>query len=260
MKVKVLTDNTAGYLFLAEHGLSFYIEFKDRAFLLDAGSTDVFLKNAEKLQLNLQQKVGAVFLSHGHGDHGNGLKYLKNKTLVAHPDVFMSRFHKGDDEQVGLALSQEEIESNYQLIVSREPYRIYEDVIFLGEIPRKNNFESKSTPFVDASGNPDFVPDDSAVCFVENDSIVILTGCSHAGICNIIDYAIEVTGISKIKAVMGGFHLLNNDIKTEKTIEYLKQMNIQHVIPSHCTALPALLAFSAVFKPIQVKTGMTFEF
>lgn len=260
MKVKVLTDNTADCYFLAEHGLCFYIEFRDRAFLLDTGCSDVFLKNAQNLEIDIHQMVEIVFLSHGHWDHGDGLKYLQNKILVAHPEVFMKRYSKKDKRSVGLTMSRDEIESAYHLKLTQKPLELHDGVIFLGEIPRKNGFESKSTPFIDASGNPDFVPDDSAVCFIENDSILLLSGCSHSGICNIIDYAIEVTGISKIKAVMGGFHLIKNEVQTQKTIEYLQQKNIEHIYPSHCTDLSALLAFNNTFNTIQVKTGMTFDF
>ncbi len=250
----------AGQRFLAEHGLSYYIEYKDKSYLLDTGHTDVYLRNAEKMGLNIQQHVDTIFLSHGHWDHGNGLRYLDNKTLVAHPGVFIKRYHKGDKDQIGLTLNRKEIEARYRLIVTKKAYEVQPGVFFLGEIPRKNRFESKTTMFIDEHGYADYVPDDSALCFIEDGFLIIVTGCSHSGICNIVEYAKRITGINGIKAVIGGFHLKNKDSNTDSTIEYLKKQEIRYILPSHCTELPALSAFYDAFGSKQVKTGMTFDF
>ena len=98
--------------------------------------------------------------------------------------------------------------------------------------------------------------DDSAVVVIQNNEIIVVTGCSHSGVCNIIDYACKVTGINNVKSVIGGFHLKHNDLQTKKTIEFLKKNNINHIHPSHCTQFPALVAFSKNFKIEQLKTGM----
>jgi len=81
MKLTVLTENTASKNFLTEHGLSYLIEYNGKKILFDTGHSDVFLKNAKQLNINLDE-VETVVLSHGHWDHGNGLKHLKNKTLI----------------------------------------------------------------------------------------------------------------------------------------------------------------------------------
>ena len=159
----------------------------------------------------------------------------------------------------GLKMSKTELYDRYDVQTSIAPLKLDKSVFFLGEIPRRNDFESKVTPFVDAKGEADFVIDDSALVFIEGDSIIVVSGCSHSGICNIIDYAIHVTGISKIKAVIGGFHLKNDDALTAKTIKYLKQLQIEHIYPSHCTELDALCAFRREFKFKQLRTGNTLD-
>ncbi len=94
---------------------------------------------------------------------------------------------------------------------------------------------------------------------VEN-KLVIITGCSHSGICNICEQAKKVTGISEIRAVVGGFHLKTQNRQTSETIEYFKKNKVEKLFPSHCTELPALAAFYDAFKIQQVKTGMIFKF
>lgn len=260
MQLTVLTDNCAGGSFCAEHGLSYLIESNGVKVLFDTGHTDVFLKNASKIGIDIPNTINTIVLSHGHWDHGNGLKYLKDKTLITHPDAFMKRFRGSDNTYIGLDLTMEQLKDRYDLVTTKEPYKISESILFLGEIPRHTEFESKTTSFVDKNNQPDFVPDDSAIVIVENNELFIISGCAHSGICNTILYAQKITGIRKVKAVFGGFHLKKNNKQTQETIRFLKQNNIEHIFPSHCTELEAIIAFSKVFTISQVKTGTTFNF
>jgi 7,8-dihydropterin-6-yl-methyl-4-(beta-D-ribofuranosyl)aminobenzene 5'-phosphate synthase len=259
MKLSVLTENTSSAGFTAEFGLSYFIEKDGKNILFDTGHTDIFLKNAEKLKLDIQ-KTDLVVLSHGHWDHGDGLKYLNSQNLLCHPAAFIKRYHKRDHSYIGLELSLEEVKQKFNLSISSKPWRISENVWFLGEIPRSNDFESQTTSFIDEKNDPDFVPDDSALAIIENNELIVITGCSHSGICNIVEYAKEVTGTNKLNTVMGGFHLKRNDDQTRKTIRYFKQQVVKNILPSHCTQLPALAAFYDEFKIKQVQAGMVFNF
>lgn len=259
MKLTVLTENAAGGRCLAEHGLSYLIESQGNKVLLDAGHSDVFLRNAAYLGIDLNNEIDSVILSHGHWDHGDGLRHLKGKSLYFHPQVFINRYRRSDDTYLGLKMSEAEMHSQFNLHTSISPIEVKPGILFLGEIPRINDFEAKSTPFIDADGKPDFVLDDSAVVVTEDDGIVVITGCAHAGICNTVAYAISVTGVTNVKAVVGGFHLKKNDAITSKTIEWLKEIGVQDVLPTHCTELEALSAFSREFGATQLKTGMTVQ-
>lgn len=256
MKITVLTENVAGGKFLAEHGLSYLIEIDDEKILFDTGHSDVFLKNAKTLEIDIENEVKTIVLSHGHWDHGDGLRFIENKKLITHPASFSKRFGKSDNRYVGLSLSKEEIQKKFNLSETINHYQISTNLIFLGEIPRLNDFESQETSFVFESGDDDFVPDDSAIAAVVNNELVAITGCSHSGICNICEQAKKITGISKIKAVIGGFHLIYNDRQTLETVQYFKNNQVEKLYPSHCTQLPALSAFYNEFKIIQVKTGI----
>ena len=259
MKLTVLTENTAGGNFLAEHGLSYYIEYDNKKILFDTGATDVFLQNANKLNIDLNE-LDFVVLSHGHWDHGNGLNFIENKPLICHPNSFIKRYRKGEEKNIGLELSYKEIKDRFLLITSKISFNISENIIFLGEIPRVNNFESQTTSFVKENGDDDFIEDDSALAIIKNKELIIISACSHSGICNIVEYAKELTGIKKVRAVIGGFHLKKQDNQTKKTIDYFKQNDIETLLPSHCTQLPALAMFYDEFKIEQVKTGMIFNF
>ncbi len=256
MEITILTDNCAGGPYQAEHGLSYLIKHRGKTVLLDAGHSRVFRNNAERLGINLEQEVDAIVLSHGHWDHGNGLKYLQGKRLITHPESFQQRYRKGDDENIGLAEPLSFYRVNYQLELSAEPLEVEPGIIFLGSIPRLNDFEAQTSAFINAQNEPDFIPDDSALVLVSDTFIDIVTGCSHSGICNILDYAQNVTGIQKIRCVIGGFHLKQNNQQTQLTIAYLQELGVQKVYPSHCTQLDALRAFAEVYPIQQVKTGM----
>ncbi|MFB6342261.1 MBL fold metallo-hydrolase [Saccharicrinis sp. FJH62] len=259
--ITVLNDNTPGRGMLSEHGLSFHIQTDDRKILLDAGPGDVFKKNADKLGIDLYD-IDAVVLSHGHWDHGNGFKYLPSLPLYAHPAVFKKRYHKERNEDyVGLDFNRADFEERFDLHITDKPFQLGRNIWFLGEIPRLNKFESKSTAFIDEAGTEDYIPDDTGVAVRTKGGLIVISGCAHAGIVNTINHAQKVTGIEKVRAVMGGFHLKKADEVTRQTIREIKQLDIKEVYPSHCTDLPALAMFFNTFGMNQVRTGdvLTFE-
>ena len=260
MKIIVLTENHAGGQYGAEHGLSYFIESKDFKFLLDTGHSDLFLKNAEKGGINLNEEVDTIVLSHCHWDHGNGLEYIKGKKLICHPDSFMKRYRKGGIDNIGLHHPHSFYSTNFNLEESREPQEIFPSVFFLGEIPRRTGFESNMTPFTDESGNPDFVPDDSAIAIVTDGKLSVLSGCAHSGIVNIVEYARKISQVQELKMVIGGFHLKQRNKQTMETIEYFKNNRPEILIPSHCTDLPALSLFHDTFKTPFLKTGDVINF
>ncbi|MGC9343862.1 MAG: MBL fold metallo-hydrolase [Bacteroidales bacterium] len=255
MKIIVLTDNHAGGRFGAEHGLSWFIESPDYKFLFDTGHSDLFLRNAEKSGINLPSEIDTVVLSHGHWDHGDGLEFIQGKKLVCHPGVFIKRFRKGGIENIGLKRTKDEYLKMFDVHMTINPIEIFNGVWFLGQIPRKTSFESKSTGFIYENGDPDYVIDDSAIALVKNNELSVISGCAHSGIVNIVQYAMEITGIKKLKLVAGGFHLKQNNQQTQKTISWFKDYKSEILLPSHCTQLPALAAFHKEFGSLQLKTG-----
>lgn len=101
MKLNVLIENCAGSRFFAEHGLCYLIEHEGEKFLFDTGHTDIFIKNANTLGIDIQKEIDTVVLSHGHYDHGDWLQYFDDKILITHPEVFIKRFRKKKNSNIG---------------------------------------------------------------------------------------------------------------------------------------------------------------
>src|SRR4030042_4026351 len=259
MKISVLTENHAGSFTMAEHGLSYLIEYDGKTILFDTGQSDMYLKNAQIMNINMKN-LDMIILSHGHFDHGDGLSYLPGSNLLCHPGCFVRRYRKTDKKYIGLKNTRDELSSMYNMITSAGPYKISDKIYFLGEIPRLTDFESQSTSFVFEDGTPDFVMDDSALALLLPEGVFVVTGCGHAGIVNTLEYTRKITGISELFGIMGGFHFKEIDRQTKETIRYLKENRLKHILPSHCTELPALAAFHNNFGIMQVKTGDILEF
>ncbi|MEI7579853.1 MAG: MBL fold metallo-hydrolase [bacterium] len=242
MKITLLTENAVGgtnwQTCLAEWGLSLLIEFNGKRILFDTGITDIYLKNAAVLGIDLEN-IDAVVLSHHDLDHIGGLKFLQpqeKKLLVTHPRVIATLKENSSDL------------TNYQISASREALEFLPDIYFLGEIPRITNFES-------GKANNDPMPDDTALAIKTKYGVIVITGCSHAGICNICETAKKVSG-QNLYAVIGGFHLLKNDLQLiDQTITYFKAEKPQYICPIHCIGTPALVRFSQELKIKKVGSG-----
>jgi 7,8-dihydropterin-6-yl-methyl-4-(beta-D-ribofuranosyl)aminobenzene 5'-phosphate synthase len=250
-------------IFLAQHGFSAFIE-TEKKILFDTGSTDVFIYNAALFGIDLNV-TDLIVLSHGHWDHANGLRFLHmegmKKKLLAHPDVFIDR-HKATGEYNGMPYNQEETAEKFDIVLSREPYQVSDNIYFLGEIPRANEFEAQKTTFFyiyEGKKLQDFIVDDTALAIKTEKGLVIVTGCSHAGICNIIEYAKEVTGQEKVYIVMGGFHLLGDQVQLQKTIGYFQKNKVDYLYPMHCTDLKSLSKFHETFGIKKICAGDTIE-
>jgi len=247
----VLCDDQAkmAYLdriFLAQHGLSMWIE-ADIKILFDLGSTDVFLHNAALLGIDVAS-ADLIVLSHGHWDHANGLKYLPEtggqKPLSVHPGAFVNRC-KATGEYNGMPFDFHTASDLFHLFPSEGPYRITDRFFFLGEIPRTNEFEAQQTTFFYRDGEEryeDFILDDSALAITSEAGLIIISGCSHAGVCNIVEHARRVTGLNDVRMVIGGFHLLGNAAQVQSTVDYFGKNPVEQLYPMHCTDLAAQCA------------------
>lgn len=263
IKIIVLNDDRCLTKdFNNEHGLSLYIKTDEKKILFDSGQTDIYRQNAKKLGVDLDD-IDCVVLSHGDYDHSNGLKYLSKKVdLICHPDFIKDRISKRTGKYGGIDESKEEILDKFNLIETKNPYFITNNIVFLGEIPRKTSFEEgRNLPMMVDTGDTYSHLDDSALVIKTDDGIVVVAGCSHSGICNIVTYAQEVTKENKVLAVFGGFHLKDIDDQMLNTIEYMKRLDINNVYLGHCTADAVCGEFAKELKDkaIIISTGETYN-
>lgn len=251
MKLVVLVDNNTlnDKYFIAEPAVSYYIETEGKRILFDTGYSDIFIRNARKMNINVGN-IDIISISHGHEDHSNGLKYYldnvrdKRILLYAHSLAFNKK--KLNGEMICSPYSMELLSDYFDIKTSKEPINITKKLIFLGEIPCKFDFEKRySMGKIKVNGEyvDDFLYDDSALVYKGKEGLFVISGCSHSGICNIIEYAKKVCNNDNIAAVIGGFHLIEDDERLRKTIEYFKKNNIKKIYPCHCTSLIAKSKF-----------------
>jgi len=248
-------------IFKGAHGLSLFIR-AEKNILFDTGPSKVFLDNAAILGLDLKN-LDWIALSHGHWDHTDGLAALADrigkKQLIAHPSVFTDR-HKPTGEYNGMALSRDAVQAAFDLELCKAPRQLTPTVYFLGQIPRINDFESRSTLFYQLDGEeklPDFIEDDTALAVKTDQGCVVIAGCAHAGICNICDHAKAVTGQDRIHMVLGGFHLLAPGEQLDHTIDYFRANPLDRLLPMHCTGFEALCRFCCDLGAEKLSTGQT---
>lgn len=278
MKLTILCDNHTliDRYFLGEPGLSFLIEDQGKRILFDAGYSDVFLKNAAKGSENLME-LDYILLSHGHLDHTWGLVPLiqsyqeaaaekrpcRIPSLIAHPKALEEKQDE-DGAPIGSLLTAEILSRHFPLKLTEDPLQVTENLFFLGEVPRENNFENLHPVGYRMNGNkkePDHLPDDTALVYKGSEGLVIITGCAHAGICNILDYARKVCGEDRIHAIIGGFHLLSpSPSLLGETLGFLKEARVQSLYPCHCTDLASIFALSQVAPVSQVGAGLVIHF
>jgi len=246
---------------LAEHGFSSLITVTEgdtsRSMLFDFGfSAHGAAFNADALGVDLT-RVEAMALSHGHLDHVGGLAELVAKTgktnlpLVLHPAAFRNPRFKKITEAFKVtfpAFTREKAEGAGAAVVDTEsPYGMLDQrAAFLGQIPRKTAFEQGAPNLcceIDGQEQPDPFDDDSAMVFnVKGKGLVVLSGCAHSGIVNTVTYARQATGVERVMAVMGGFHLSGMDVDAviRPTIEALKTIDPTYIVPTHCTGRRAI--------------------
>ena len=276
MNLKVLVDNNAliDRYFLAEPGLSFYINDEGHEVLFDLGYSDIFIQNAEKMGVNLLQ-ISDIVISHGHLDHTWGLEPLARRLnearfekspcsrprLVAHPKAFTSVV-ADDSNEFGSLMSADKLSKHFNLELSRKPVVITPRLTWLGEVPRNFAFENlQNFGQKDGENSVDMVPDDSALVFTSEKGLVIITGCSHAGICNIVEYAKEVCGQEQIADIIGGLHLMNPPPEQlEGTLEYLGKQGLKDLHACHCTDLQSKIALSRVINVREVGVGLEISY
>ncbi len=253
---------------LAEHGLSLLVTVhrgeEKHTLLFDTGYTRVgVLHNMEKLEIN-PNEAEIIVLSHAHMDHTGCLYLLLDQmtrpmTLAVHPDAFLfPRFKELKDGKrlkfPRTLIKDELIHRNVDLLETKNPTPILGDMVMItGEVERRTGFE-KGLPnaLIERDGKLEEDPiadDQSLVIHLKGKGLVVVSGCSHAGIINTVLQAKEITGVQKVHGILGGFHLIgpSAELLLESTIEELIKMEPKVLVPMHCTGWKGIHRISEVF-------------
>ena len=274
MELTILTDNNTiiDRYYLGEPGFSAYIREENLKILFDLGYSGVFLQNAWKMGIFLED-LDYICVSHGHADHTWGFDPLirhytereqekrpvSRPVILAHPDAFHS-ISGGGVSELGALIPGEKLDRLFTLALSPEPRWLTPRLVFLGEIPRSHSFEG-NTALGERNGEADYVKDDTALAYRGTEGLVIITGCSHSGIGNIIEYAKKITGEERILDVIGGFHLLNpGQDQLEGTCRYFAGQKVRQIHPCHCTDLASKIALSRVVRVEETGVSQKLEY
>jgi 7,8-dihydropterin-6-yl-methyl-4-(beta-D-ribofuranosyl)aminobenzene 5'-phosphate synthase len=272
MRLTVLVDNQASFNFRGEWGLSIFIEAEGQRILFDFGFSDLLLTNAARLKIDFL-KLNYLILSHGHVDHSWGLDWLlksyilhelpleRRPILIAHPLAVAPKFSNSGIEG-GITLHESVLKRNLKTNLTKEPVWLSDRLVYLGEIERKIEKEqAMGETVISVARVADYLWDDTALAYKLPQGLVIITGCSHSGICNIVRQAQTICNEERIIDIIGGYHLLNpTPDRLQETIEFLKKINPGQLHPCHCTDLESKMALRQVSPVKEVFCGLELNY
>ncbi|MHA2297120.1 MAG: MBL fold metallo-hydrolase [Candidatus Hodarchaeales archaeon] len=246
---------------IAEHGFSALVDIYrgelKRRLLFDTGvSKNGILHNLKVLKIE-PASIDGIVLSHGHADHAMGIMGFlakmgrKKIPFIVHPDAYLPRkliLPNQYEINIPHPKRKDLVDQNIELIESNGPSMLFDDVSLVsGEISRTTKFEN-GFPNHYSKRKSKWVPDpiirdDQCLLInVQNRGLVVISGCGHAGIINVVRNAQSLTGIKKIFAVMGGFHLTGGNFEPiiPPTVTELTNINPSIIVPGHCTGWKAI--------------------
>ena len=291
LKAKGLMVTSGHARCCANHGLSLVITARVgndiQILLFDAGpEAYTFARNGDRLRTPFSE-VGAIFLSHGHWDHGGGIPEALRlvtsanggKPVPCHVNegMFATRGLRRPD---GMVIPAENVMKPLDLarrgaagVNSPDARGIMEQMFYVsGEIPRVTPYERGLPPHVTlAQDGVNWKPDPLILderyvaAHVKGKGVVVFTACSHAGVINVLKDARNIFGDVPLYAVMGGFHLSGAEVEAiiPNTIRNFGEFALKRIVPCHCTGWRAVHALAQVYNDdvlVPAAVGRQFAF
>lgn len=267
---------------LAEHGFSVLVEVTRgdtvRRLLFDAGITPHgVVENARRLEIDLSE-VEAIVLSHGHYDHTTGMSGLvdtlgrANLPVFIHPEFWARRrlsIPGREPRELPTTSSRALQDAGFEIVESERPsFLLDESVLVTGEVERTSSFETGFPGHEAWRGgawvpDPDILDDQALVISVRNQGLVVITGCGHSGVVNILRHTLGLTGSEQVLALVGGFHLGGKAFwpRIPATVSALVELGPRFLVPAHCTGFDAVTALARAMPDAVVPNtvGTTYE-
>ena len=248
MKIAMLLENNKiDKTYKNEHGLSIYIEFGEHKILFDTGPSNTYLKNAAKMGVNVAE-IDTIIISHGHSDHIAGLPFFPNnkqlQRVIMSQNIHTPFWIKAGPKFVNVGIKQQQFEHLQQKILYVDKmFTLTENIKIIG---LGNQQAHSGNLYMGERSNRqlDTFSHEIFLIIEQNNELVVFTGCSHNGIINIMNAITEEFPMKKIKAVIGGFHLIKlpylNNLNTSKQnvltlAKALKTYHVETYYSCHCT-------------------------
>ncbi len=237
MKWTVLSDNRSSDSRLStEHGLSILLETERYRILLDTGASDVNIKNAEQLGVDLID-VDYVFISHGHSDHAGGLRYFlehnQKAQVIVSPDAMSGKFFSKRGNLHSITAEWPEIDDD-RLVLIDQTCEVAEGIHVIAHIPQIHPMPKGNQKLYVQNANGDYIHDyfhHELAVYVDG---LLFTGCAHSGLENIL-----AACPYPVNSVVGGFHLLDGQESEEELLELAERLKVHYpttrFYTSHCT-------------------------
>ncbi len=273
MIIQVLAENlSASNKYGCEHGLSLFIKTEKHKLLFDTGREKLFYENAQKMDIDLAD-IDLAVISHGHYDHGGGLRLLieKNKKAMIYVNrkAFEKHYKQTEEGYVNIGLDSS-LQQSERFIFADDILKIDDELTLFSDI-KACDFRSKSQKNLMMENKGKIVTDtfehEQNLIITQDDKTVLVVGCAHKGIVNILKRCIQIIG-KEPDIVIGGFHLSNPDTKKSEDPEmikeigkYLKSMNTRYYT-CHCTGIESFNMLKNLMG-VQIKyfsTGSKIEF
>ena len=268
IKITLVVDNEAPPELVAEHGFAAWIDTGNECFLFDTGQGAALIPNAAALGIDLS-RARALVLSHGHYDHTGAVRAFldinPDAPVIYGHDATIGRFSCRPDEQPPrqIGMAEEVRQALCQLPAERRivldvPRYLRPGIGITGPVPRNSTFEDTGGPFYLApdKAQADPITDDLSLWFETSDGLVVLTGCCHSGLVNTVRQAQRISGVTRIRGIIGGLHLLNaGPERLDATIAFLHECAPDFLLPCHCTGAQVVERLHAEFGDAVLRAG-----